>query len=168
MLNGTTLDGKKAGYAPSFRKIRYAVVLLAAITVPVFREHTEQVQKSTYAKIYQLKKVADLLLLNYDRTRGTLDIYEELQKSRHVTKLVTQDNKTLIKLTKNGEEKCMEDLESLLILVDYFHSHPELQDRHVRNGGPSYVSKGPKPKTSLTSDLDKTVDDLIRRISDWS
>jgi hypothetical protein len=152
LLNGTTLDGKKADYAPGFKETRYAVVLLAVIAIPVFRRFTEQVQKSTYANPYKLKQVAGVLLLDFDRTNT--EIYEELQKSKHVTKLVTQDNKTFIKLTRSGEDKCMEDLESLLILVEYFHSHPELQNKHVRNGGQSYVSKGPKSRTSLIPDLD--------------
>jgi hypothetical protein len=53
----------------------------------------------------------------------------------------------------------MEDLESLLILVEHFHSHPELQDKHVQNGGPSYVSKGPKPRANSIPDLDKAIDE---------
>jgi hypothetical protein len=38
LLNGTTLDGKKADYAPGFRIPRYGLILLAGITIPILKD----------------------------------------------------------------------------------------------------------------------------------
>lgn len=58
LLNGTTLDGKKADYAPGFRIPRYVLILLAGITIPIFKEYAEKVDNSDCINFYRLNKIA--------------------------------------------------------------------------------------------------------------
>jgi hypothetical protein len=65
LLNGTTLDGKRANYAPLFIIPRYPIILLAAITIPTFKEYAD-IEDSDCIKLYRLYKIADSLLLDFD------------------------------------------------------------------------------------------------------
>lgn len=167
LLNGTTFDGKKADYAPGFKYPRYAVILLAGITVPVFEEHTEKVKNSVCLKIYRLDKVANVLRLDFERTKAA-DTYRDLEKDGKI-KIITENNKTFITLTRKGVEKCEEDLESLQIIAKLFHSHPGVQDRHseTERNEDDRLSKGLTPKAHKFSDIDTEVDKLISSISNW-
>jgi hypothetical protein len=84
--------------------------------------------------------------------------------------VTTQDNMTCIKLTRTGEEKCKQDLESLQILAKYFHAHPGIQAKYSEiesEQNKLYISKGSRSK-SYQTDLDLTVDNLIHSISNWT
>lgn len=168
LLNGMTLDGKKANYAPLFRIPRYAIILWAGVTVPIFKEYAN-VEDSDCINFYRLDRIADSLLLDFDRTRTASAIYKKLEEKGYTITVTTQDNKTCIKLTSKGEEKCEQDLESLQTLAEYFHSHPGLQARYseVREQSHLFISKGASSK-SYRKDSDLTADKLISGISNWS
>jgi DNA-binding MarR family transcriptional regulator len=165
LLNGTTLDGKKADYAPGFRIPRYVIILFAGITVPIFKEYAD-VENSDCINFYRLDKIANYLRLDFDRTKTASNIYKKLEEKGYITILTTQDHKTCIKLTMKGEEKCEQDLESLQTLAEYFHSHTGLQARYSEakvEENQLYISKGAR-----RTDLDLTIDNLISGISNWS
>ena len=169
LLNGTTLDGKKADYVPGFRIPRYVIILFAGITVPIFKEYADT-ENSDCINLYRLYKIANYLRLDFDRTKTASNIYKKLEEKGYITIVTTQDHKTCIKLTRKGEEKCEQDLESLQTLAEYFHSHPGLQARYSEDKTEQnqlYISKEASSK-SYRKDLDLTVDKLINRISNWS
>lgn len=168
LLNGTTLDGKKADYAPLFKISRYAIILLAGITVPIFKEYAD-VENSDCINKFRLDRVAKSLLLDFDRGRTASNIYKKLEEKGHIIIVTTQDHKTCIKLTRKREEKCEQDLESLQTLAEYFHAHPGLQARFSEDKTEQsqlFISKGTSSK-SYRKNLDLTVDKLISSISNW-
>lgn len=167
LLNGTTFDGKKADYAPGFKYPRYAIILLAGITVPVFKEYTEKVKSSVCLKIYRLDKVANFLRLDFERTKAATT-YRELEQDGKI-KIITEHNKTFITLTRSGIEKCEGDLDSLQIIAKLFHSYPGVQDRHseTEQNKDDRLSKGLKPKAHKFIDVNTEVEKLINSISNW-
>jgi len=163
------LDGKKADYAPGFRIPRYVIILAAALTIPIFKEYAN-VENSDCINLYRLDKIAHYLRLDFDRTKTASNIYKKLQKNGYITIVTTPDHRTCIKLTKTGEEKCKQDLESLQTLAEYFHSYPALQSKYTETKTEQnelYISKGARTK-SYHTDLDLTVDNLIHNISNWT
>jgi DNA-binding MarR family transcriptional regulator len=169
LLNGTTSDGKKAIYAPGFRIPRYVIILLAGITVPIFKEYAD-IDNSDCINFYRLNKIAQYLRLEFDRTKAASSIYKKLEEKGYIIIVTTQDHKTCIKLTLKGIEKCKQDLESLQTLAEYFHAHPGLQARYSEDKTEEnqlYVSKGASSKYPQT-DLDLTVENLITNVSNWS
>lgn len=169
LLNGTTLDGKKADYAPGFRIPRYVIILFAGITVPIFKEYADT-ENSECINFYRLEKIAKYLRLDFDRTKTASNVYKKLEEKGYITIVTTQDHKTCIKLTSKGEEKCEQDIESLQTLAEYFHSHPGLQARFSEDKTEQshlFISKGASSK-SYRKDPDLTVDKLINSISNWS
>jgi hypothetical protein len=69
LLNGQTTDGRNATYASLFKSTRYAIILLAAITLENFKAQTVVFRGTPFYNLYRLEKVADYLRLAYDRTK---------------------------------------------------------------------------------------------------
>jgi hypothetical protein len=69
LLNGKTLDGQKATYGSYFTTIRYAIILLAAVTLNILKEEDESPRDCRRFNFYGLNKVAEALNLEFDRTK---------------------------------------------------------------------------------------------------
>ena len=104
ILNGQIRKGQEAVYASDFKTTRYAIILLSAITLEIFKSNTIELNNSFYHNFYQLGKVADYLRLKYDRTKQAKKIYDELATKGEVIKEVTEDNSTFITLSKKREK----------------------------------------------------------------
>ena len=50
LLNGQTSGGHNASYGSLFKRTRYAVILLAAITLENFKDQTENIKGSPFYK----------------------------------------------------------------------------------------------------------------------
>ena len=143
--------------------------LAAALTIPIFKEYAEA-EKSDCINFYRLEKIARVLRLDFDRTKTASKIYRKLEESGYITIVTTPDHRTCIKLTRTGEEKSKQDLESLQTLAEYFHSYPALQSKYTEDKvgqGQLFVSKGASSKSQRTG-IDLTINNLINSISNWS
>src|SRR6476469_1185133 len=78
LLNGKYRDGSKASFASDFKFTRYALVLLAAITMSNFEYHTKKIQNATFISYYSLYKIAKFLGLEFERTKAAPYVYKEL------------------------------------------------------------------------------------------
>jgi hypothetical protein len=52
LLNGMTKTGHKAKYASKFKNLRYAIILLASLVLPIFEDNTKKIQNSTFINYY--------------------------------------------------------------------------------------------------------------------
>jgi predicted transcriptional regulator len=107
LLNGKTLQGKKATYGSFFVNLRYALILFAAITLDIIKDENEdededRVRNCTPLNYYALKKVADMLHLDFDRTRSAKKIYTQLI-DKGIAKIERIGGKEYICLTEKGE-----------------------------------------------------------------
>jgi hypothetical protein len=167
ILNGQTSNGQNTTYGSLFKTTRYAVILLAAISLQSFRDQTITVKGAPFHNLYRLEKVADFLRLEYDRTKQAKKIYEDLEKKGEVKREVTKDNRTYISLTEKGINNCLKKIEELHGLHDYFTRVPPLQQRYIDDGtGSSVVDSQSKsfPMTEYESNVEK----LINSISKWA
>jgi hypothetical protein len=163
LLNGRYHDGTKAAFASDFKYMRYACVLLAAITMSNFEYHTKKIRDETYVSYYSLYKVARFLGLKFERTKAAPYIYKELTQKGH-TKIIVQDNRTYITFTENGRKSCEEKLEELQFLNGEFNEKPLELQRYKDEAGRKGLVKGAK----LTHvGIETKIDKLIKRISRW-
>jgi predicted transcriptional regulator len=166
LLNGRYRDGSKASFESGFKYVRYAIILLAAISSPSFGYHTRKIRDTNFASYYNLDKVAKVLGLEYERNRAAPNAYDELTQRGHV-KIATEDNRTFITFTEKGKRDCEEILEDLQHLNENFNSHPSLQQKYKDGGNEGQKSsKGAYPG-SHDSEIEIETEQLIRRISQW-
>lgn len=100
LLNGKTTDGRPAKF--NFTTTKYAIILLAATAIEIFRAETLLIQNSSFFNLYNLEKVAEYLHLEYDRRWQAIKMYKDLEDRGDVRKEITADNKTYISLTRNS------------------------------------------------------------------
>jgi predicted transcriptional regulator len=166
LLNGQTSGGHNTSYGSLFKRTRYSIILLAAITLENFKDQTENIQGTPFYNFYRLKKVADFLRLDYDRTKQAKKIYEELENMGEVQKETTEDNRTYISLTEKGINRCFKKLEELHNLRNYFARLPSLQEKYLEDGLIGRVSTDLQSKSySMTMD-ENNVEMLIKSISE--
>lgn len=163
LLNGRTRDDREANYGPSFRKLRYGLLLLVSIKIPNFEEDTSNFQNMTFVNMYRLSKIARGLGINFDRSKIAEKIYKEMEDKGEVRKIITEDNKTFVTLTKKGEQALSEKLECLEILNEKFYSQPLLQNLCVPSTSEERKSKG--LKSPGTSKDEIMIENLIAKIS---
>lgn len=166
LLNGKKLDGKNAIYNSNFKKARYSAILLAAVTLDIFKEEPCPTDCNRY-NFYGLNKVAKKLELEFDRTRIAKKIYEEMVKSGEV-KIENIENKEYICITEKGKEICQKHLEELHLLRNYFEAIPAMQEKYNEKPYPNYLSKGLPSPSSIDPKIEKTVEELINSISEGS
>ena len=119
----------------------------------------------TRLNYYDLKKVADLLHLDFDRTRSARKIYAELKNSGLV-KIERKGDIEYICLTHKGKEKCERKLEETRKLKEYFTSIPLLQAKYSEQNVPAGILlKGSHIK--VDHNTEQYADTLINRISNW-
>jgi hypothetical protein len=167
LLNGRTLQGKKATYGSYFTTLRYALVLLYAITSEIVRDENEKdlTLDCTRFNFYRLNKVADLLHLEFERRRVAKKIYTEL-KDKGYAKTERKGGKEYICITEKGEKSCKNKMEETRKLKRYFMSLPLLQAKYDEEQVPAgMVIKGSQPATN--SHAERLVEQIINRISDW-
>ncbi len=164
LLNGRYRDGNKASFASDFKFTRYAIVLLAAITMSNFEYHTKKIQNMTVISYYSLYKVAKFLGLEFERTKTAPYIYKELTDRGHV-KIIVENNRTFITFTEKGRKGCEEKLEELQYLNEHFNENPLTQQSYkdVQNRS-SRMIKGAKP---TGQDTNTQIDILIQNIARW-
>jgi hypothetical protein len=94
LLNGKMLSGEKSSYGSFFTTIRYAIILLAAITLDIFeeKEKTPKPKDCTHFNFYRLKQIADVLQPKFDITKVAKKIYKELKNNGEL-KIESKDNK---------------------------------------------------------------------------
>jgi hypothetical protein len=136
LLNGKTPDGREIGHLyPSFKKARYCLVLLAAITHPGYEDNTEMFDNEKYMNRNQLQKVATSLGLEFDRGRGADEIYREkgekgrVKRKRKISTL--EHDSTFFTVTTTGEENLFEKLQDIEELNQDIDKNPMLQNRLV-------------------------------------
>ena len=165
LLNGKTLHGKKATYGSYFTTLRYAIILLYAITSEIVRDEKEFIRDCTLLNFYRLNKVADLLHLEFEKTRVAKKIYTELKNKGYV-KTERKDGNEYICLTEKGKMSCKNKLEETRKLKRYFMSLPLLQVKYNEEEVPAgMVVKGAQPVSN--SHAERLVEQIINRISNW-
>jgi hypothetical protein len=159
LLNGKTLDGRNAIYHSDFKRVRYSAILLASVTLDIFRKEPCPKDCNSYS-IYNLDKVAKTLLLDFERTRVARKIYEEMKDFGEV-KIERTKDKEYICITEKGKKSCNKQLDELQRLKKYFEDLPQLQDKY--DEAPRPIGKG--LLSLVDSDLEKMVEDLVHSIS---
>jgi hypothetical protein len=165
LLNGQTSNGQNATYGSLFKTTRYAIILLAAITLQNFKDQTINIKETPFYNLYRLEKVADFLRLEYDRTKQAKKIYEDLETKGEVKKEVTEDNKTYISLTEKGVTSCLRKIEELQRLRDYFTRLPPLEQNYVEDGLAGRSVPTLKSKSNVMTEHEDKIEELIRSIS---
>jgi hypothetical protein len=163
LLNGRYRDGSKATFSSDFKFTRYAIVLWSAITLSNFEYHTKKIRDATFISYYSLYKVAKFLGLEFERTKTAPYIYKELI-DRGQVKIITENNKTLITLTKRGKKGCEEKLEELQLLDEHFNTNPLEQQKYSEG---IYEKAGTVKGTSSLGKTNTGIDRLIKKISKW-
>ena len=166
LLNGYTSDGQNATYGSLFKKTRYAIILLAAITLHNFKDQTLKIRGIPFYNLYRLEKVADLLHLEYDRTKQAKKIYENLENDGDVKKVVTEDNKTYISLTEKGINVCLRKIRELHQLKDYFARLPPLEQKYTMDRLTGRSVAELQSKSYAMTQHENNVEKLIKSISD--
>jgi hypothetical protein len=162
-LNGKTNTGHKAKYGSNFKTMRYAIILLASLVLPV--DNTKEIQNATFINYYGLDKVARMLGLEFNRTpNGAGKIFSELENKGKIKRAITHDSKTFITLTDEGKKECIEKLDLLQILNKEFYSDPSLQTKYLYEDVEGTLAKG----FTRHSEKELIVEKLINRISRWN
>jgi hypothetical protein len=167
LLNGKYHDGTKAKFATDFKFTRYAIILLAAISVSTFEYHTKKIQNDTFVSFYRLHSVARVLGVKFERTKSAPYAYKELV-DRGQVKMVTEDNRTYVTLTDRGKKSCKEKLEELQLLNEHFNRNPlerlKYREKEDWRGLPA---KGMAPGSRQELLVETEIDKLIKKISQW-
>jgi len=159
LLNGNTTTGLKAKYSSNFKNLRYAIILLAGVVLPV--DNTKEIQNTTFINYYTLDKVARMLGLEFDRTKVADKIFSELENKGKIKRAITDDSKTFITLTDKCKKECIENLDLLQILNKEFYSDPSLQMKYLYEDVEGTLAKG----MTRHSEKELVVENLINRIS---
>jgi predicted transcriptional regulator len=162
LLNGRYRDGSKASFASDFKFMRYACVLLAAVTLSNFEYQTRKIQDETYVSYYSLYKVAKFLGLDFERTKAAPYVYKELIHRGHA-RISIENNRTYVTFTSKGKRSCEEKLEELQFLNEHFNENP-LEHQRYRDEQYTSLIKGEKSKRA---DSKTNIDKLIKKISTW-
>jgi hypothetical protein len=162
LLNGKTSSGHNAKYGSDFKKLRYAIILLAGVVLPI--DNTKEIQNTTFINYYGLDKVARMLGLEFDRTKVAGKIFSELESKGKIKRAITEDSKTFITLTDECKKKCIENLDLLQILNKEFYSDPSLQMKYLYDGVEGTLAKG----FTRHTEKELVVENLINRISRWN
>jgi DNA-binding MarR family transcriptional regulator len=165
ILNGQTTDGRNATYASLFKSTRYAIILLAAITLENFKAQTVVFRRAPFYNLYRLEKVADYLRLAYDRTKQAKKIYDDLEKKGEVEKEVTQDKRTYLSLTETGINSCFRKIQELQELNNYFAKIPPLQQKYTEEWRTGMVTDDLRAKSSEMTKEELEVEKLIESIA---
>jgi CheY-like chemotaxis protein len=172
LLNGRTLQNKKAPFQEKFKTMRYAIIILAAIKLEEFERYCKQIDNQKYFSISDIGKVANYLNLDYESEKTK--VYDELIKKGYVKK-EESIGRLYLTLTKEGIRECKRKLEDLDSLADEFSKDDSFQQRYSEDNSESF-DKGALTHTArifkqeLDSSLDpkkKRVDKLIIDISSW-
>jgi SNF2 family DNA or RNA helicase len=161
LLNGKTTDGRPAKRF-NFTKAKYAIILLAATALTIFRDETLTIRNSPFFNFYKLGQVAEYLHLEYDRKKQAPKMYEELKDKGDVRREITTDNKTFISLTEKGKKKCLIKLDELHDLRVYLSEIPS-EDKYADED--KWVAKGIREGLTNT---ELKIEELITRISSWN
>jgi hypothetical protein len=162
LLNGKHQDGSKATFASDFKFTRYAIVLLAALSLSNFEYHTRKIKDTTFISYYNLYKVAKFLGIEFERTKSAPYVYKELI-DRDQVKMVTVENRTFITLTEKGKKSCEEKLEELQLLNEHFNENPSSRQKFKE----AEDWDGRTAKGTKSGPLETEIDTLIKKISQW-
>jgi hypothetical protein len=165
LINGRYPDGSKAIFAPDFKYVRYAIILLAALSLSNFEYYTRKIQNSTFISYYDLYRVARFLGLEFERTKSAPYVYKKLIDLKQV-RLTVKNNRTLVTLTSIGKKSCEEKLVELQNLNELFNTNPTILEN---KGGEVWkgTAKGGKLGSLHQLEVYREVNKLIRKISQW-
>jgi hypothetical protein len=167
LLNGRYCDGSKATFTSDFKFIRYAIVLLAALSLSNFEYHTKRIHNTAFISYYNLYKVARFLGLEFERTKSAPYIYKELI-DRGQVKLTVENNRTFITFTERGKKSCEEKLEELQLLNEHFNTNPSVALKYkVKEDCRGMPVKGTKLGSLQHLQVETEIDKLIKKISQW-
>jgi hypothetical protein len=167
LLNGRYRDGSKATFASDFKFTRYAIVLLAAISISNFEYHTKKIENTIFISYYNLYKVAKFLGLEFERTKAAPHVYKELTQTGQV-KITIDNNTTFITFTEKGKKSCEQKLEELQFLNEHFNSNPSEQQKYReeedwREKSVKGVKVGSHKRVGFETETD--IDKAIKKIS---
>jgi hypothetical protein len=163
LLNGRYRDGSKMEFGSDFKFMRYACVLLAAVTVSNFEFHTKKIRDEIYSSYYSLYKVAKHLGIEFERTKAAPYVYKELIE-RGYAKTAIENRRTYITFTENGRISCEEKLEELQLLKEHFNENPLELQRYKEKDRTKSMVKGSLPRQVR---IKTKTDNLIKSISQW-
>lgn len=185
ILNGRVKNNEKATFSVQFKPTRYAITLWAALNL--FSEQATQIERSSYFGFYGLKKIADVLEIDYDRTKQAQKTYRILEAKGFVN-ITRKDNKTYITLTKKGVAFCKSKLRFLREMKQALEQKPYLQENYsverekrkeekireikkrMKEGHEEQVILTGEDASLLFSEPDEfldAVERLIEKISNW-
>jgi predicted transcriptional regulator len=167
LLKGQYIDGQKTTFGSMFKNTRYAVILLVAITSEHFKEHTIVIKGIPFYNFYRLEKVADFLRLDYDRTRQSRKIYEDLQRKGNLKMIVTKENNTYVTLTEKGISECKKMIKDLRDLNGYLLRIPSLGNKYTIDQLPSRPPRDLQYKSHELTKEEAEVERLVKSISEW-
>ena len=186
ILNGRIKNNQKATFSVQFKPARYVITLWAALNL--FSEQATQIERSPYFGFYGLKKIADVLALDYDRTKQAQKMYRILE-AKGIVKITRKDNKTYITLTRKGVELCKSKLRFLKEMKQAFDQKPYLQENYsverekrreekikeikkrMKEGREEHIILTGEDASLLFSEPDESLDAvkrLIEKISNWN
>ena len=117
ILNGLSPEGKKLKNELDFKTHRYLIVLFCGQKFTIFKDKVEHNGKKIGLTSPALKKIANYLELNFDRSKQSSKIYT-LQEKEKLVKISKIDNYSYYKLTPKGLGHCRKSISELLALVD--------------------------------------------------
>ncbi len=167
LLQGQNIDGQNTTFGSIFRTTRYAVILLAAVSLDHFEENTVKIKGTTFCNFYRLEKVAHALRLDYDRKRQAKKIYEDLQRKGNLKIIVTEENKTYITLTEKGIKECRKKIQKVRDLKNYLLRIPALGDRYTTDEVISRLERDLHGKSHELTEEESEVERLVKSISEW-
>ncbi len=168
LLNNRYSDGNKMPpEEKGFGRARYAIVLLAAISLPSFAYHTKKIQNVNFVSYYNLYKIAKNLGLEFERNRAAPNAYVELTQ-RGDAKVTVEDNRTFITLTDKGRKRCEEIVEDLQYLNEHINSVQLVQQKSRDDGKLGHrTAKGVRASRLIRPEIMAEIDRLITKISQW-
>lgn len=166
LLNGKTSGGHDTSFRPLFEETKYAIVLLAAITLENFKDRAFNIKGTFFYNLYRLQQVADFLRLEYDMKNQARKIYEELKDKGEVRMEITEDNRTFVSPTEKGINRCLKKIKELHDLRNYFSRLPSLQEKYIDDGLTVRAGTDLKSKSHPMTEDENNVEMLIKSISE--
>ncbi|MGH9980267.1 MAG: response regulator [Nitrososphaeraceae archaeon] len=167
LLNGRTLQNQKATFEQNFKRMRYAIIILAGLKLEEVERYCEQIDNQKYFNISGIDNVANYLKLDYGS--DMTGIYDELIKKGYIRKKEIFGN-TYLNLTEEAIDLCNVKLWKLNSLTNEFSKDISLQKQYNKENLDSF-DRGARTHTAkileTSSFLEKKVNELIIDISSW-
>ncbi len=113
ILNELNSSGKKDKKLKNFKFLRYYLVLYYATVSPIYKREEREINGIQVFGLNYLKKVANALRLNYDRSKIALQVYQDGSNRGEITYVVGNNHYRFFALTDKGKKVCEDVLEEI-------------------------------------------------------